>query len=205
LIRAAASRSGILVQFRGTLPEFSVPGGKPVPFVAFKQASLADTPLTTWLDLETAFRSSRAGYEFDMVPCLAIDLCIDGFQVSWLPVARKDIAEHRASRGIVPLSPGPSTGLADAVVTEIGRLASSGISRKTWTRGFPPPAFPDRYDEVPPLHCKGCDADVTDAAYGAPTFVKVVKCPSCGASHDVTFNRGEYTVAGLHRDKKASR
>jgi len=205
-VRAAAARFGIQVHFRGTMPEFALPGGsKPAPFVAFKQATLACMPLASWLELEKAFRVSSAGYELDMVPCIAIDLCLDGFRAALAAVPRKGIAEQRAARGIVPLAPDPARDLLDGVVAEIERLAASGIPRKTWSRGYPPPAFPDRLDEVPPLNCARCGADITAAAYGHPEFVRTVKCEACGASSDVTFSRGEYAVAGPHREKKASR
>jgi hypothetical protein len=210
-VRAAADRRQLLVRFKGTLPEFSVPGGKFAPFMEFKQAKFAELPLVTWLDLDTAFTSSPGttsspgGYELDVVPCIAIDMYHDGFLVSRVPVPRRGIGEQRATRGIVPLSPDTTSDVVDAVVAEIERLAASGISRKTWAKGYPPPAFPDRYDEVPPLHCASCKADMTAAAYGAETFVAVARCPSCGASHDVTFTRGEYAMAGLHKEKKASR
>jgi hypothetical protein len=186
------SKFNIQVHFKDTFPSFASAGSPFKPFSAFKQAFLAEIPGTAWIALEAAFRVSNAGYELDMVSCLCVDQCIDGYKITQASIPRAAIAERRQTQGIIPLIPGIKAKVLDAWIAEIERFNALRRPIRSWTRGVPPPAFPDRLGEVKPLICKACGTNMTTAVYGLEVFVRQGACPSCHARCRLEFVDGEY-------------
>ena len=198
-LEAAAKRASITITSRGMVPLFHLGSSIGMPFAAFKTVNVGSIDPDAWIELERAFRMKSGSFDLDLVPCVTVEQCADGWRFDKTTIPRSELTTTTAS-GVIPLVPGMTMErIIEKVQAEMNRVVKLRLEGLYWVRGYPPPAFPDRMDDATPLVCPRCARDVTPDIYGSKTLNNAARCPGCKVNLYLEFSAGAYTIINTRK------